>query len=129
MAQLILPSVLLCSLLVACESNTRDTSVAVAQTGPARAWLDGAAKNNTSQTGYDVAPVSDMIIGLKSRLNEQPDDVKGWQLLAQSYAYTGDMQNARDAAEQAVRLGADESTLSTALVSAHTTTRSAGSQQ
>jgi len=134
MAQLIWPGVLLCSLLTACSSGTQDNpvgdeSVAIAQTGPARAWLDGAAQRPTPQTNYDVAPVGDMIAGLQRRLEQQPDDVKGWQLLAQSYAYTGDMTQARNAAERAVELGADETVMSTAIATAHTDRRPAGAQQ
>lgn len=129
MAQLILPGVLLCALLAACESSSGDRSVAAAQTGPARAWLDGVAENKPASANYDLAPVSEMIIGLQRRLEDQPDDLKGWQLLAQSYAYTGDMQNARSAAERAVQLGADEATMSTAILSAHTDRRPAGRAQ
>ena len=129
MAQHILPGVLLCALLIACESNTSDRSVAVAQTGPARAWLDGVADKNVAPDTYDLAPVSEMVVGLQRRLEDQPNDVKGWKLLAQSYAYTGDMQNAQNAADRAIELGADETTMSTAIMSAHTDRRPAGREQ
>jgi cytochrome c-type biogenesis protein CcmH/NrfG len=49
--------------------------------------------------------VSTLITGLQARLAENPDDAKGWLLLAKSYEYLGDPAEARDAYARAVALG------------------------
>jgi cytochrome c-type biogenesis protein CcmH len=58
-----------------------------------------------------VAPVSSLVGGLEQRLAAQPDDVNGWALLAQSYAFMGDAAAADGALKKAVALGMDEQTL------------------
>jgi cytochrome c-type biogenesis protein CcmH/NrfG len=58
-----------------------------------------------------VAPVSSLVGGLEQRLAAQPDDVNGWALLAQSYAFMGDAAAADGAVKKAVALGMDEQTL------------------
>jgi cytochrome c-type biogenesis protein CcmH len=42
----------------------------------------------------DNVEMNQAIIGLEARLKEQPDDLKGWQLLARSYVATGDSAKA-----------------------------------
>ena len=49
--------------------------------------------------------------GLEQRLAAKPDDVEGWALLAQSYAFMGDAAAANGAVKKAVALGMDEQTL------------------
>jgi cytochrome c-type biogenesis protein CcmH/NrfG len=58
-----------------------------------------------------VAPVSSLVGGLEQRLAAQPDDVNGWALLAQSYAFMGDATAADGAVKKAVALGMDEQAL------------------
>lgn len=58
-----------------------------------------------------AAPIGDLIGGLEARLATEPDDVKGWALLAQSYAFVGDTAGAERALQRAVALGADEQAL------------------
>ena len=58
-----------------------------------------------------VAPVSTLLEGLRARLEETPEDPKGWALLAQSYAFVGDSEAAEEALGRAVALGFDESDL------------------
>ena len=41
----------------------------------------------------------------------QPDDANGWALLAQSYAFMGNMEAAEKAVQKAVSLGVDEKAL------------------
>jgi len=65
-------------------------------------------------------PVSDLIAGLEARLESNPDDVKGWRLLAQSYSFTGDSEAARNALNKAVSLGADRSELNQSVSQANT---------
>jgi cytochrome c-type biogenesis protein CcmH/NrfG len=58
-----------------------------------------------------AAPVSSLVGGLEKRLAAQPDDVRGWALLAQSYAFIGDAAAADRAVRKAVALGTDEQEL------------------
>jgi hypothetical protein len=58
-----------------------------------------------------VAPVSSLVGGLEQRLAAQPNDVDGWALLAQSYAFMGDAAAADGAVKKAVALGMDEQEL------------------
>ena len=87
-----------------------------------RDWVaDGSPEPDiTAATrDYDVPPVEDMISGLERRLEETPDDVKGWALLAQSYAHVGRMSDAREATDRAVALGADRTDLEARVHRAH----------
>ena len=63
--------------------------------------------------------VDDMLAGLEARLEREPDDVKGWSLLAQSYAYVGRMSDADAAVDCAVALGADRASLERRVLTAH----------
>ncbi len=58
-----------------------------------------------------VAPVSALVAGLRARLAEDPEDVKGWALLAQSHAFMADGSEAEAAIARAVELGFDEADL------------------
>ncbi len=88
-----------------------------------RSWLAGingeASVQANSAVTTSAPPVDEMIGGLEQRLLENSNDLKGWRLLAQSYAFTGDMKNARSAADKAVALGADAAEIKTVIVSAH----------
>jgi cytochrome c-type biogenesis protein CcmH/NrfG len=68
-----------------------------------------AAGEGTAPT--QVAPVSSLVGGLEQRLAAQPNDVQGWALLAQSYAFMGDATAAEAAIKKAVALGMDEQAL------------------
>jgi len=76
--------------------------------------------NPTASSATPAPPVGDMIGGLEDRLRANPDDLKGWSLLAQSYAFTGRMQEAADAVDRAVVLGADRASLEARVLKAHT---------
>lgn len=67
----------------------------------------------------DVPPVEDLIHGLEQRLENDPDDRKGWSLLARSYAYVGRLGDARRAAANAVMLGDDAEALERQIAAAH----------
>jgi cytochrome c-type biogenesis protein CcmH/NrfG len=60
-----------------------------------------------------------MLSGLEDRLALAPDDLKGWTLLATSYAYVGRLDDARSAQNVAIALGADASTLEQQVLAAH----------
>ena len=70
---------------------------------------DEAGRDGNAAT--QVAPVSSLVGGLEKRLAAQPDDVEGWALLAQSYAFMGDAAAADGALKRAVSLGMDEQSL------------------
>jgi hypothetical protein len=89
--------------------------------------LDSIAWPETSKTpaavappeaALQAAPVESLVDGLEARLAAQPNDANGWALLAQSYAYTSDEENAERAVQRAVALGFDERALRERVASA-----------
>lgn len=65
-----------------------------------------------------VASVPSLIDGLRSRLEANPGDARGWALLAQSYAFVGQADLAEQALDHAVGLGFDEADLRNRVASA-----------
>lgn len=86
---------------------------------------DVTALHSTSQESSTVstmpsgntqlAPVESMLSGLEQRLQQQPDDGKGWLLLAKSYRHLGRMDDARDAYKKAEALGNNDATVAAQL--------------
>jgi len=72
---------------------------------------DSAAIPNDGSAPMQAAPISSLVGGLERRLAAQPDDVDGWALLAQSYAFMGDAAAADGAIKKAIALGMDEQAL------------------
>lgn len=72
----------------------------------------------TVQSAERIAPVPSLLDGLKRRLEAAPDDARGWALLAQSYAFVGEMDLADQAVDRAVSLGFDEADLKQRVASA-----------
>jgi hypothetical protein len=72
---------------------------------------DSVATSSDGSTPMQAAPISSLVTGLEQRLAAQPDDVDGWALLAQSYAFMGDAAAANGAIKKAVALGMDEQAL------------------
>lgn len=58
-----------------------------------------------------VGSVQSLLDGLREKLESDPENSSGWALLAQSYAFTGDIELAEDALSHAVALGVDEADL------------------
>lgn len=86
-------------------------------------WLDERREVATvagPAQARTAAPVEQLVSGLEQRLEESPGDQGAWSLLAQTYAYLGRMDDARDAAARAVELGANAEQLQQKLVAAHT---------
>lgn len=52
-----------------------------------------------------AASVTDLLAGLERRLQEDPEDAKGWLLLARSYDHLGRREDAATAYEKAAGLG------------------------
>ena len=124
MSRPLLLMLLVSFLTAACGESRNESPIVSSEFDPVRNWLDESpgqnGPSNARAAARPVAPVGQMIEGLANRLEKQPDDVDGWRLLAQSYAYVGDMDKARAAADRAVMLGADEGTVSAAVRAAHT---------
>lgn len=70
--------------------------------GASSAALPGASSSKTNSVG-------ELVIGLERRLQEHPDDAKGWLLLAKSYVYLGRSQDAVMAYAKAASLGISDS--------------------
>lgn len=58
-------------------------------------------------TAPKIASIDQLLKGLKARLEAQPNDMKGWVLLAQSYNHLGYRDEADNAAAKARALGYD----------------------
>ena len=54
------------------------------------------------------AMIGEMVAGLAARLEQEPDDLEGWQRLARSYQVLGDPEKQAEALEQIARLQPDE---------------------
>ena len=67
-----------------------------------------AVAANESAGKMQLGSVESMVGGLEERLRQQPDDGKGWLLLAKSYRHLGRMDEARDAYKKAEALGNDD---------------------
>ena len=64
-----------------------------------------------ANAGDKVGSVTSLLNGLEARLAENPDDAKGWLLLAQSYDHLGRSDDARPAYEKAAALGLTDAAL------------------
>jgi len=56
-----------------------------------------------------------MVVGLEDRLAKEPDDGKGWLLLAKSYDFLGRKEDARAAYKKADALGNGDAALAAKL--------------
>ena len=63
------------------------------------------ANTQTGNKQDKVGSVGSLLTGLETRLEESPQDGKGWLLLAQSYEVLGRLDDAASAYEKAVALG------------------------
>jgi cytochrome c-type biogenesis protein CcmH len=66
---------------------------------------------STNSNAGQAASVGTLLTGLEQRLQENPEDAKGWLLLAKSYDHLGRSRDAAAAYEKAVELGISDSTL------------------
>jgi cytochrome c-type biogenesis protein CcmH len=64
----------------------------------------------SQETGKKSASVTSLVGGLEARLAENPDDAKGWLLLAKSHDHLGDRDAAWDAYSRAKELGMSDDT-------------------
>jgi cytochrome c-type biogenesis protein CcmH/NrfG len=105
--------------------DNADPDVATAQDNSDLAWpllrRSQAGRNPVAMGAsqpQQVAGIPSLISGLEQRLELQPDDPKGWALLAQSYAFVGQSELAETALRRAVELGMSEADLRTRVESA-----------
>jgi hypothetical protein len=63
------------------------------------------ATPNNQDSATDIDSVDVLLVGLKQRLEAQPDDVDGWVLLSKSYYHLNRMEEAKAAFEKAKALG------------------------
>jgi len=79
---------------------------------PGNQWLRTRPQRTLAAAApIEAAPIDSLIGGLEARLVTEPDDGKGWALLAQSYAFMGKRDAAEQALVRAVKLGMDEKLL------------------
>jgi cytochrome c-type biogenesis protein CcmH/NrfG len=111
--------------LTACNSGaSRQGSVALLadnELAKVHAWVNPPADANRANTRGEeqLDSVSTLLTGLEFRLQSEPYDLKGWSLLAQSYAFVGRMEDAYTAVDRAVELGADRGPLERRVRAAH----------
>lgn len=74
------------------------------------AQTDEATVSSVQKTS-NLASVSNLLGPLEERLAENPDDAKGWLLLAKSYDHLGDNDRALAAYQEASRLGMTDTAL------------------
>ena len=63
------------------------------------------ATSNSQASNAGLESVDVMLVGLKQRLESQPDDVDGWVLLSKSYYHLNRLKEAEEAFEKAKALG------------------------
>lgn len=74
---------------------------------------DAKTASHPSAMQTSAPPVDEMIVELAERLEANPDDAKGWQMLARSYLFTRSYEKAVEAFEHAYRLLGDDADLLT----------------
>ncbi len=87
---------------------------------PVHAATNSVPAMPTPREPGKAASVTDLLAGLEARLEESPNDGKGWLLLAQSYEHLGQVSEARSAYEKAFALGQSNAELEAKLVGSAT---------
>jgi len=64
---------------------------------------------DVAQSGVDIPDIGSMVERLAARLEDDPDDLEGWMMLARSYTVLGELDKVREAMDNAVRLAPDNS--------------------
>jgi predicted Zn-dependent protease len=105
------------------DTEAKAQQSASALPGKASLAWPARGENEARDAGSSNRPVAssvESLIGpLAARLAAHPEDPKGWALLAQSYAYVGNEEDAERAVSQAVRRGVDEKALRERVAAAH----------
>lgn len=82
----------------------------------------------SSQESEKVGSVTSLLDGLETRLANNPDDAKGWLLLAKSYDHLGRSTDAKTAYEKAAALGITDAALAVRLENGVPATTSSGAE-
>ena len=64
---------------------------------------------DVAQSGVDIPDIGSMVERLAARLEDDPDDLEGWMMLARSYTVLGELDKVREAMDNAVKLAPDNS--------------------
>jgi cytochrome c-type biogenesis protein CcmH/NrfG len=72
-------------------------------------------ESTPAQSEQKIASVASLVSGLEERLQKEPDDGKGWLLLAKTYRHLGRMDEAREAYRKADALGNSDATVAAQL--------------
>ena len=72
---------------------------------------DSTLQTQTTGEEKQAASVTELLAGLEQRLVENPDDAKGWLLLAKSYDHIGRLDDAAAAYDKARELGLSDDVL------------------
>ena len=101
--------------------HTSDALLADRELAAVREWANPALDPAIVRSGQgeQLDSVGSMLAGLENRLQDNPEDPKGWSLLAQSYAFVGRMDEAYTAIDRAVALGAERAPLERRVHAAH----------
>ena len=79
--------------------------------GPVHQSSAPTVRSDIDTNDTKAASVGTLLTGLEQRLQDNPDDAKGWLLLAKSYDHLGRSRDAAAAYDKAVELGISDSTL------------------
>ena len=77
---------------------------------------EAVASAGQAKTNAKLDSVANLVGGLETRLQENPEDAKGWLLLAKSYDHLGDNEKALRAYTKAVELGLSDTHMEMKLV-------------
>ncbi|MEO1135774.1 MAG: c-type cytochrome biogenesis protein CcmI [Pseudomonadota bacterium] len=73
--------------------------------GPTSEQIDAAAAMSAQER---AAMIEGMVTGLAARLEQEPDDLEGWVMLARSYGVLGDAQKSAEAYARAIALSPED---------------------
>ena len=90
---------------VAAELGLDGTSSAEGPRGPSREDMEAAADLTPEQ---QEEMIRGMVGGLAERLEDRPDDLQGWQMLARSYGVLGERAKAAEAYDRVLALAPDD---------------------
>lgn len=94
-------------MLAACAESDAPSTAPDPQIDSVRSWVNTIDRSADDAGAQQVPPVAEMIGGLVAKLEDDPQDRQGWELLARSYAFVGDLEQASAASKRAVALGSE----------------------
>ncbi|MCP3670634.1 MAG: c-type cytochrome biogenesis protein CcmI [Gammaproteobacteria bacterium] len=84
------------------------------------AMLEFDPSKQAAQQGKEMPSVEEMLVSIKQRLKEKPDDTEGWFLLGRTYMVLKQHANAAKAYEKLLKLSGEETSVMLALADAVT---------